>query len=70
MYRKYYENFHNKINVIKQFFKLNGYPIRFIGRCIKVTWCKLDVTKAIQDTINKKTATHSFTVSRCSVVFN
>ena len=51
MYRKYYEQFHNNINVIKQFFKLNGYPIRFIGRCIKQ---KLDVTKAIQDTINKK----------------
>ena len=54
MYRKYYENFHNKINVIKQFFKLNSYPIQFIGRCIKQLLQKLDVTKAIQDTINKK----------------
>ena len=49
-----YEKFHNEINALKQIFKLNGYPIQFIDRCIKQFLQKLYVTKAIQDTVNKK----------------
>ena len=49
-----YEKFYNKINALKQIFKLNGYPIQFIDRCIKQFLQKLYVTKAIQDTVNKK----------------
>ena len=30
-----YEKFHNEINAVKQIFKLNGYLIQFIDRCIK-----------------------------------
>ena len=48
-----YEKFHNEINALKQFFKLNGYHIQFIDRCIKQFLQKLYVTKAIQDTVNK-----------------
>ena len=47
------EKFHNEINALKQIFKLNCYPIQFIDRCIKFLQ-KLYVTKAIQDTVNKK----------------
>ena len=32
-----YEKFHNEINALKQIFKLNGYPIQFTNRCIKVS---------------------------------
>ena len=49
-----YEKFHNEVNALKQIFKLNGYPIQFIDRCIKQFLQKLYVTKAIQDTVNKK----------------
>ena len=49
-----YEKFNNEINALKQIFKLNGYPIQFIDRCIKQFLQKLYVTKAIQDTVNKK----------------
>ena len=30
-----YEKFHDEINALKQIFKLNGYPVQFIDRCIK-----------------------------------
>ena len=40
--------------MLKQFFKLNGYPIQFIDRYIKQFLQKLYVTKAIQDNVNKK----------------
>ena len=46
-----YEKFHNEINALKQIFKLNGYPIQFIDRCIKQFLQKLYVTKAIQDIV-------------------
>ena len=49
-----YEKFHNEINALKQILKLNGYPTQFIDRCIKQFLQKLYVTKAIQDTVNKK----------------
>ena len=49
-----YEKFQSEINALNQIFKLNGYPIQFIGRCIKKFLQKLYVTKAIQDTVNKK----------------
>ena len=49
-----YEKFHNEINALKQILKLNGYPAQFIDRCIKQFHQKLYVTKAIQDTVNKK----------------
>ena len=49
-----YENFHNEINALKQILKLNEYPTQFIDRCIKQFLQKLYVTKAIQDTVNKK----------------
>ena len=49
-----YEKLHNEINALKQIFKLNGYPIQFIDRCIKQFLQKLYITKAIQDTFNKK----------------
>ena len=29
------EKFQNEINALKQIFKLNGYPIQFIDRCIE-----------------------------------
>ena len=32
-----YQKFHNEINALKQIFKLNGYPIQFTNRCIKVS---------------------------------
>ena len=48
----------------KQLFKLNRYPIHFVDSCIKQFFQKLYITKNIQDTVNKKTTTHSFTVSR------
>ena len=46
-----FEKFHNEINALKQIFKLNGYPIQCIDRCIKQF---LHVTKATQDIVNKK----------------
>ena len=49
-----YEKFHNEINTLKQILKLNGYPTQFIDRSIKKFLQKLYVTKAIQDTVNKK----------------
>ena len=49
-----YEKFHNEINALKQFFKLNGYPIPSIDICIKQFLQKLYVTKAIPDTVNKR----------------
>ena len=49
-----YEKFHNEINALKQILKLNGYPTHFINRYIKQFLQKLYVTKAIQDTVNKK----------------
>ena len=49
-----YEKFHDEINALKQIFKLNGYPVQFIDRCIKQFLQKLYVTKAIQDIVNKK----------------
>ena len=49
-----YEKFNNEINALKQIFKLKRYPIQFIDRCIKQFLQKLYVTKAIQDTVNKK----------------
>ena len=49
-----YEKFHNEINALKQILKLNRYPTQFIDRCIKQFLQKLYVTKAIQDTVNKK----------------
>ena len=49
-----YEKFHNEINVLKLIFKVNGYSIQFIDRCIKQFLQKLYVTKAIQDTVNQK----------------
>ena len=49
-----YKKFHNEINALKQIFKLNGYPIQFIDRCIKQFVWKLHVTKAIQGTVNTK----------------
>ena len=49
-----YEKFHNEINALKQILKLKGYPTQFIDRCIKQFLQKLYVTKAIQDTVNKK----------------
>ena len=60
-----YEKFNNEINVLKQILKLNGYPIQFIDRCISFDMHFLRcidgsssfrnfVTKAIQDTVNKK----------------
>ena len=49
-----YEKLHNEINARKQILKLNGYPTQFIDRCIKQFLQKLYVTKAIQDTGNKK----------------
>ena len=66
-----YEKFHNEINVLKQIFKLNGYPIQFIDTCIEESIQKLYVTKAIQDTVNKKQLiiVLQFLV-RSSVVFN
>ena len=30
-----YEKLHNEINALKQIFKVNGYPIQFIDRCLK-----------------------------------
>ena len=51
-----YEKFHNEINALKQILKLNGNPTQFIHRCIKQLLEKLYVTKAIQDTVNKKQA--------------
>ena len=42
------------MNALKQIFKLNEYPIQFIDRCIKQFIRTLYVTKAIQDTVNKK----------------
>ena len=49
-----YNPFHNKINTLKQNFKLNGYPIQLIDRCIKQFLQKRFITKAIQDTVNKE----------------
>ena len=49
-----YEKFYNEINALKQIFKFNRYPIHFYDRCIKQFLQKLYVTKAIQDTVNKK----------------
>ena len=49
-----YEKFLNEINALKQILKLNRYPTQFIDRCIKQFLQKLYVTKANQDTINKK----------------
>ena len=49
-----FEKFHNEINALKQIFELNGYPIQFIGWYIKQFLQKLHVTKATQDTVNKK----------------
>ena len=49
-----FEKFHNEINALKQIFKLKDYPIQFIDRYIKQFLQKLHVTKATQDTINKK----------------
>ena len=49
-----YEKFSNEINALKQIFKFNRYPIHFYDRCIKQFLQKLYVTKAIQDTVNKK----------------
>ena len=47
-----YQKFHN---AMKQIFKLKkGYLILFIDRCIKQFLQKRNVTKAIQDTDNKK----------------
>ena len=42
------------MNALKQIFKLNEYPIQFIDRCIKQFLRTLYVTKATQDTVNKK----------------
>ena len=49
-----YEKFDNEINALKQILKLYGYHTQFIDRCIKQFLQKLYVTKAIQDTVNKK----------------
>ena len=65
-----YEEFHDEINSLKQIFKLNGYSIQFIDRCIKQFLQKLYAIKAVQDTFNKITGTPSFTVSRHSVFFS
>ena len=65
-----YETFHNEINALKQILKLNGYPTQFIDGCIKQFLQKLYLTKTIQDTVNKKAASHSFTISRFSVCFS
>ena len=46
-----FEKFNNEINALKQIFKINGYPIQFIDRCIKQFF---HVTKATQDIVNKK----------------
>ena len=40
--------------MLKQILKLNRYPTQFIDTCIKQFLQKLYVTKAIQDTVNKK----------------
>ena len=49
-----YKKIHNEINALKQIFKPNGYPSQFIDRCLKRFLQKLYITKAIQDTVNKK----------------
>ena len=49
-----YQKFNNKINALKQIFKLNVYPIQFIDRFIKQFLQKFYVTKVFQDTENKK----------------
>ena len=49
-----YKKFHNEINALKQILKFNGYTIQFIDKCIKQFLQKLYVTKAIQDSVNKK----------------
>ena len=42
------------MNALNQIFKLKGYPIQFIYRHIKQFLQKLHVTKAFEDTVNKK----------------
>ena len=64
-----YERFHKEINALKQIFKLNGYPIQFIDRCIKQFLQKLMLLRLFK-ILSIKTATHSFTISRYSVVFS
>ena len=64
-----YERFHNEINALKQIFKLNGYPIQFIDRCIKQFLQKLMLLRLFK-ILSIKTVTHSFTISRYSVVFS
>ena len=60
-----YQKFHNEINALKPNFKLNGYPIQFIDRCIKQFLKKLYVAKSIQVTVNNK---QYFTISRLSII--
>ena len=46
--------FHNKIDALKQIFKLSRYSIQFADRCMKQFLQKFYLTRAAQDTVNKK----------------
>ena len=46
--------FHNKIDALKQIFKLSRYSIQFVDRCMKQFLQKFYLNKAAQDTVNKK----------------
>ena len=41
----FYEKFHEEIVKLKEIFKQNSYPQKFIGRCIKIFLNKLHVPK-------------------------
>ena len=49
-----YEKFHQEILKLKEIFKRNSYPEKFIDRCIKNFINKLDVPKVVEDTAAKK----------------
>ena len=48
------EKFHEEIVKLKEIFKLNSYPEKFIDRCIKRFLNKLYVSKVIELTAAKK----------------
>ena len=49
-----YEKFHEEIVKLKEIFKRNSYPEKFIDRCIKIFLNKLHVPKIVELTAAKK----------------
>ena len=49
-----FQRFHKELEVVKEIFRKNGYPISFIGRCIKFFLDKIHTPKITVTTVEKQ----------------